>query len=112
MHEGIYTYIHEDIYINKDIHSNMNAYIYEHLTVSSDNGTPPKSTKSRNSNSWVQFQIKPKSQIEFVPRDTEKTEFLDLVYIGVVAISMETVILTYTYMKMYTYIKACIYLLA
>jgi len=32
-----------------------------YMTVSTENATPPKSTKSRNSNSVVQIQIKPKS---------------------------------------------------
>ena len=47
------------------------------ITESTENTTPPKSTKSRNPNSWVHIQIKPKSQFEFVPRDAEKSEFLD-----------------------------------
>jgi len=62
------------------------------LTVSTPIATPPKSTKSSNSNSSVHIQIKPKSQFEFVPRDTEKSEFLDLVDFGGVAISVETVV--------------------
>jgi len=62
------------------------------MTISTENVTTPKSTKSRISNSSVQIQIKTKSQLEFVPRDTEKSEFLDLVDFGGVAISMETVI--------------------
>jgi len=49
------------------------------MTVSTEIATPPKSTKLRNSNSSVQIQIKPKSQIEFVLRDTDKSEFPDLV---------------------------------
>jgi len=36
-------------------------------------------TKSRNSNPSVQIQIQPKSQFEFVPRDTERLEFVDSV---------------------------------
>jgi len=36
---------------------------------------PPKSNKSRISNSSVQIQIQSKSQSEFVPRDTEKSSF-------------------------------------
>jgi len=57
-----------------------------------------KSTKSRNSNSSVQMQTKSKSQLEFVPRDTEESEFLDLGGFGDVASSVETVIwkLSYT----------------
>ena len=62
------------------------------MTVSTENATPPKSTKSRNSNSLVHIQIKSKPQFDFVLRDTEEFEFLDLVDFGVVAISLETVI--------------------
>ena len=36
------------------------------MTDSNENATPPKSTKSRSSNSLVQFQIQPKSQSESV----------------------------------------------
>jgi len=56
------------------------------------NATSPKSTKLNNSNSLVQNQTKPKSQFQFVPRDTEESEFLDLVDFGDVAFSVETVI--------------------
>jgi len=62
------------------------------MTDSTENATPSKSTKSRTSNSSVQLQIKPKSRCEFVPQDTKKSEFLDLVDCGSVAISVETVI--------------------
>jgi len=41
-----------------------------------ENSTSPKSSKSRHPNSSVQFQIKPKSQFEFVPRDIKESEFL------------------------------------
>ena len=41
---------------------------------------------SQNSNSSVHIQTKPKSQFEFIPRDTEKSEFLGLVDFGDVAI--------------------------
>jgi len=64
------------------------------MAVSIANATPPKSTKSRHSNSLVKIQIKPKSQFESVPRDTEELEFLDLVDFGGAAISVETVILS------------------
>jgi len=56
------------------------------MTGSTENVTASKSAKSRNSNCSVQIQIQPKSQFEFVPRDTEKLEFLDLVNFGGVAI--------------------------
>ena len=49
------------------------------MTVSSGNPAPLKSTKSRNSNFSAPFQIKPKSQFEFIQRDTGESEFLDLV---------------------------------
>jgi len=52
------------------------------MTLSSENATPLKSTKSRNSDFTVQIQIKPKSQFEFVARDTGESEFLDLVDFG------------------------------
>jgi len=61
------------------------------ITDSTENTAPPKSTETRTSNSLVQIQIKPKSQFEFVPRDTKKSEILDLADFGGVAISVETV---------------------
>ena len=47
---------------------------------------------NQNSNSSVQIQIEPKFQFEFVLRDAETTEFLDLVDFGDIAFSRETVI--------------------
>jgi len=64
----------------------------EHLTNCTKNATFPKSTKSRKSNFTVQIQIKPKSQFEFVPRDTEESEFLDVADFGDVAFSVESAI--------------------
>jgi len=61
-----------------------------HLTDSPEIATPPKFTRSRNSNSVVRIQIKPKSQSEFLPRDTKNSEFLDLVDIWDVTFSVET----------------------
>jgi len=58
------------------------------MTVSTANATPPKPTKSRNSNSLEQFQMKPTSQFQFVSRDTGKSEFLDLVDFGDQAFSV------------------------
>jgi len=63
-----------------------------YMIVSTENATPPKSNKPINSNSSVQIQIKSKSQFEFVPRDTEKSDFLDVVDLRGVAIAVETVI--------------------
>jgi len=61
------------------------------MKLSTKNATPPKVTKSRNSNSSVRIRIKPKIW-EFVPRDTEESEFLDLAGFGDAAFSVETVI--------------------
>ena len=47
----------------------------ECMAVSTENTTTLKSTKSRNSQSSVQIQMKPKSEFKFAPRDTEKSEF-------------------------------------
>ena len=73
-------------------YSRRREYVFN-ITVSTQNATPPESTKSRNSNSSVQIQIKPKSQFEFLPRNTEKLLFLDLVDFGGIAILVETVII-------------------
>ena len=62
-----------------------------YMTVSTENAKPPKSNKSSNSNSSVQIQIKSKFQFEFVPRDTEKSEFLNVVDFKGVAIAVKTV---------------------
>jgi len=84
-----------------------------HMTVSSENATPPKSTESRNSNFSVQIQIQPTSRFEFVPRDTGESEFLDLVDCGDVAFSVESVVLIhiciYTYIYIHIYI--CTYMI-
>ena len=63
-----------------------------HMTVSTKNATPLKASKSRNSDSSVQIPIKPKSQAEFVPRDAEECEFVDLAGFEDAAFSMEAVI--------------------
>jgi len=59
------------------------------MTDSTENATPPKSTESRNSKSLLQIQIKNKSQSEFVPRNTEEFEFVDMVDFGNVAFTMK-----------------------
>ena len=64
----------------------------QHTTVSTENASRPKSIKSRNSNSPVTIQIEQKLHLEFIPRDTEESEFLDLVDFGGAAFSVETVI--------------------
>jgi len=43
------------------------------MSVSTGNATPPEFTKSRNPNSSVQIQTK--AEFEFVPRDTERSNF-------------------------------------
>jgi len=65
------------------------------MTDFTENATPPDFTKSRNSNAAVPIQNKPKFQSEFVPRDTEKSEFLNLADVVGVAISVDTTILHY-----------------
>ena len=63
-------------------------------TDSTENATPPKSIKSRNSNYSVQIQINPESRFGFVTRDMEESEFVffDLVDVGDAAFGVETVI--------------------
>jgi len=62
------------------------------MTDSSENATPQKSIKPRSSNSLVQIHIKQEFQFEFVPRNTEESEFHDLVDFGDVAISVQSVV--------------------
>ena len=62
------------------------------MTVSTENATPPKYSKLRHSNLLIKIQIAPESQIDFVPRDSKKSEFLDLVDFGGIAFSVETAI--------------------
>ena len=52
------------------------------MTGSTQSAAPPKPTKSRNSNSSVQIQTRPKSEFEFELRDTEESEFSDLMDFG------------------------------
>jgi len=49
------------------------------MTVSTENATPPKSSKSRNTHSPVQIQTKPNLNLKFVAQDMEESEFPDLV---------------------------------
>jgi len=62
------------------------------MTDSTENATPPKSARSRTSNSSVRIQIRPKSQLEFVLRDTEESEYLDLVDFKGIAFTVESAI--------------------
>jgi len=64
------------------------------VTLSTDNATFPKSSSSINSNSSVPIQIQCISHFEFAPRDTEKSEYFDVVDFGSAAstVSVDTVI--------------------
>jgi len=53
-----------------------------------ENATPPKTTKSKNSHSSVQLEFKPKSPFENVPRHAEASQFLDLVILREVEFSV------------------------
>jgi len=65
---------------------------YVDMTDSTENTEPPKATKSRNSSSSVQIQIQGKFQFECVLRDTEESEFLDLVDLEDIVFAVETLI--------------------
>jgi len=69
------------------------------MTVSTENATFSKSTKSRNSNSLVQNQIKSNSQFEFVPCDKKECKCLNLVDFEGVTLSVESVIQDSTFME-------------
>jgi len=69
------------------------TFRWQHYTTDFiENALPQKPTNSKNSNSSVQIQIKPKSQFEFVRWDTEKSSFSNAVDFGYVAFSVKTVI--------------------
>ena len=74
------------------------------VTDSTENATSSTSIKSRNKNVLVQIQIKSKCQFEFVPRDTEDSEFLDLATFRDAACSVETV------MYMISHKFKCVYM--
>ena len=96
MADYIHSFIHTHRWITLN-GGNDHFHSYMRVTNSTENVTPPKSSKYRNSNSSV--QMKSKSQFGFVSRDTEKSEFLDLVDFGSVAISVESVIGLYPYVQ-------------
>ena len=52
------------------------SHVFAYITVSTGNATPPKFTKSRNSNSSLQIQIKPEFYFACVPRDTDEFYFV------------------------------------
>jgi len=64
------------------IKSSQNFYMQSRMADSTENATPPKSTKWRTSNSSVHIQIKSKSQFEFVLRDTDGFEFLRVLHLS------------------------------
>ena len=68
------------------------------MTDSTESATTPKSTESKSSQFSVQVSMKPKSQLEFVPRDFKESEFLDLVDFGDVAFSLEAVLTCKTFL--------------
>jgi len=80
------------------------------MTDSTQNPTAPKSTKYRNSNFTVQNQIKAETESGFVPRDTEISEFLDVVDFGGVALSEESVIQTPSslWYPAHTHVSTCL----
>jgi len=61
------------------------------MTDFSEYATPPKFTKSRNSNHSVHIQITAKFQFEFITQNTKECEFLDLVDFQDVAFSVDSV---------------------
>jgi len=68
---------------------------FEHtgfMTVSTENATLPKSTKSRNSDSSVSCSTNSNRDFELLCTCTEEFEFLDFVDFGGVAFSVESVI--------------------
>jgi len=73
------------LYVSLCPDSRVLSLFFFYFTHSTANATPPKSAQSRNSNSLVQILIKPQSEFEFVPRDTEGSDHLDLVAFGDVA---------------------------
>jgi len=73
-------------------HSNHEGMQQTGMIDSTENALHLKSTQSRNSNFSSQIQIKTKSEFEFVPRDTVKSEFLNLVGLENMVFSVETVI--------------------
>jgi len=70
-------------WVQNEISTLQRGDVNTEQTDSTENATPPKSTEPRNLNSSVQIQKKPESQAEFVPRDTEKSEFLIWLILGV-----------------------------
>jgi len=68
-----------------------------HMIVSTENTLPPKSTKSRNSDSSVFRGTNSNWDFGLVWYCTKKFEFLDLVYFECVAFSVESVIMVLTY---------------
>jgi len=73
---------------NIDVHFEHTGF----MTVSTENATLPKSTKSRNSDSSVSCSTNSNRDFELLCTCTEEFEFLDFVDFGGVAFSVESVI--------------------
>jgi len=84
--------------IRRDFHAEVFSLVESHtlfsgvthtMTDSTENATPLKSTKSPNRDSSVKIQIGPIFQLEFVPRYTEESGFLNAVDFGGVALAVD-----------------------
>ena len=62
------------------------------MTNSIENATLPKTTKPYNPKSWVQIQIRQDFEFEFVLRETKESVFFDLLDLGSITFSVESVI--------------------
>ena len=63
-----------------------------YMTNSIENATLPKTTKPYNPKSWVQIQIRQDFEFEFVLRETKESVFFDLLDLGSITFSVESVI--------------------
>ena len=80
---------------------------YVSMTDSTENATLPKSTDFRISTYSVQIQFKVKSQFEFVPQDTEESEYMCVNVHKYVCIHIYIYIYIYMYTCVYMYINLC-----
>jgi len=69
------------------------------MTISTENAAPRNPANRDTQIPQVQIHMKSKSQFEFVPRDTEKSEFPDLADFEDAAFSVETVIFVCMYVS-------------
>jgi len=78
----------------------LSVFIFEDPSqspVSTENATPTKSTKNRNSDSSVKFKLNYYLNLNLY-RDTEKSEFFDLVDFGDAGFSVEPVLCSCTWL--------------